>query len=224
MFSQFESIVKNRLNHARKLKEEQGKGIIGYLCSYVPEEILYAAGFIPIRMFSNEEAPTLSDNYMQSYYCTFSRSILHQGLNGDIDFFDGLVSGYSCTTMRLAFDNLQMVLGLPFTRYVYVPGIIDSPEAKRYFYRELARLRKDMEDLSGRPISDTRLWEAIQVYDENRALTREILEGRKGKPPSISGKEAFLITISGMLTDKSLHNVMLKELRDNLPQRAKRRV
>ena len=107
MFSYFKDIVDNRHDHAKSLKKKKNKKIIGYLCSYVPEEIIYAAGGIPIRLFSNEEFPSLSENFMQNYYCTFSRSILHQGLAGEFDYMDGLVTTYSCVTMRLAFDNLQ---------------------------------------------------------------------------------------------------------------------
>lgn len=223
MFTHFEEIVESRADRSRLIRRETQKGTIGYLCSYVPEEIIYAAGYVPIRILSNEEAPTLSDNYMQSYYCTFARSILHQCLQGDFKSMDGLVSGYSCTTMRLAFDNLQIAANIPFNRFIYTPGLIDAPEAKKYFYNELARFRKDMEDLSGKAVTDDDLWAAIDVYDENRALTREIFRTRIGAPPAISGKEAFLITLSGMLTDKADHNARLKELLEKLPARKERR-
>lgn len=46
-----------------------------------------------------------------------------------------------------------------------------------------------------------------------------LFEGRKESPPRISGKESYLITLSGMLTDKQDHNEMLKRLMEELPQR-----
>jgi len=219
MFSYFEEIVNNRHEHARNLKEEKGKNIIGYLCSYVPEEIIYAAGGIPVRLLTNEEPPTLSENFMQNYYCTFSRSILHQGLAGDLDYLEGLVTTYSCVTMRLAFDNLQRQIKLPYTRFLYLPGIIDTSDAKQFYRRELERFRKDMEDLFGRKITDDDLKEAIHTYDENRSLILEIFEGRKNSPPSISGEEAYMLTLSSMLTDKADHNEKLKELIKEIPKR-----
>ena len=71
MFAKFEDIVENRHQRAKELKA-QGKPLVGYMCSYVPEEIIYAAGAIPVRMLSSKEPPTLSDAHMQSFYCLFS--------------------------------------------------------------------------------------------------------------------------------------------------------
>jgi benzoyl-CoA reductase subunit C len=220
MFTDFEKIVANRNEYARALKERKGTGVIGYLCSYVPEEIIYAAGFIPIRLFSTEDLPTSADSLMQTYYCTFARSILHQGLTGQLDFLDGLVAGYSCTTMRLSFDNIQLHADIPFSRFVYVPALIDTPDAHEYFYKELVGFKRDMEDLSGHAITDDDIREAIRIYDENRSLTLNIFEGRKESPPRLTGKESYLITLSGMLTDKQEHSAMLKKLIEVVPQRS----
>jgi len=219
MFSYFKDIVDNRHDHAQSLQKKKSKKIIGYLCSYVPEEIIYAAGGIPIRLFSNEESPSLSENFMQNYYCTFSRSILHQGLAGEFDYMDGLVTAYSCVTMRLAFDNFQRECNFPYTRFLYLPGIIDTPDAKAFYHKELRRFKRDMEDLFGRNITDNDLRDAINVYDENRELILEIFKGRKESPPNISGEEAYLLTLSSMLTDKAEHNKMLKTLIKDLPKR-----
>jgi len=219
MFSRFEEIIANRHEHARQLGREKNKKIFGYLCSYVPEEIIYAAGGIPIRILTTEESPALSETLMQSYYCTFSRCLLHQGLNGDLDYMDGLVTAYSCATMRLAFDNMQRSVKFPYSRFLYMPGIIDTPDAKEFYYKELQRFLRDMEDFFGRSITDDDLREAIGVYDENRSLIKRIFEGRKASPPNISGREAYLLTLSSMLTDKADHNKMLRELIDELEGR-----
>ncbi len=219
MFSRFREIVENRHDHAKTLKETKDKKLIGYLCSYVPEEIIYAAGGIPIRILTNEEPPALADTYMQAYYCTFARSILHQGLAGDLSYLDGLVTAYTCVTMRLAFDNLQRSAGFPYTRFIYLPGIIDTPDAKTFYYKELKRFVNEMGDLFEKQITDDDLREAIQIYDENRSLIMKIFQDRKDDHPNISGKEAYLLTLSSMLTDKQDHNKMLKELIKELPNR-----
>lgn len=219
MFSYFTDIVENRHEHARALKKQKDKKLLAYLCSYFPEEIAYAAGAVPVRILTNEEFPTLAENFMQTYYCTFARSILHQGLAGDFDYVDGLVTAYSCVNMRLAFDNLQRFGNFPYSRFIYMPGIIDTPDAEDFYYKELQRFRKDMEDLFGSKITDDDLREAIGVYDENRSLILEIFEGRKNNPPNISGKEAYTLTLSSMMTDKAEHSKMLRKLIAELPGR-----
>jgi benzoyl-CoA reductase/2-hydroxyglutaryl-CoA dehydratase subunit BcrC/BadD/HgdB len=37
--------------YCRKYKEETGKKIVGYTCSYTPEELIIAAGALPFRSF-----------------------------------------------------------------------------------------------------------------------------------------------------------------------------
>jgi benzoyl-CoA reductase subunit C len=219
MFKQFEDIVKNRHEHIRQLKTSEGKRAMGYLCSYVPEELIYAAGMVPVRVFSSEQLPTRADSIMQSHYCAFSRSILHQGLSGVYDYLDGLVWGYSCNTMRFAFEAWQMHGSLPFSRFLYVPALIDTPEARNHYVSELRRFRRDLEDLIGHPISDDDLHQSIEIYDTNRSLLTQLMDFRKADPPLLWGTEAFLVTLSGMLTDKADHNRMLRTLIDRLPFR-----
>ena len=72
-----------------KWKDEEKK-IIGWLCSYVPEEIIHAAGALPIRMMGRKEVVTGdSEAYLYSNTCSFVRNCLEMGLKGEYDFLDG---------------------------------------------------------------------------------------------------------------------------------------
>ncbi len=48
---EFYAILKDPVSYGRKMKE-QGRKIVGYFCSYTPEEIIYAAGAHPFRIFA----------------------------------------------------------------------------------------------------------------------------------------------------------------------------
>jgi benzoyl-CoA reductase subunit C len=219
MFNKFEEIIQNRHEHIKHLKASKDKRVIGYLCSYVPEELIYAAGAIPVRILSNEKLSTYADAVMQSHYCAFSRSILDQGLSGDYNYLDGLILAYSCNTMRFAYEAWEMHGSLPFSRFLYMPAMIDTPEARDHYVSELRRLRRDLEDLIGHAITDDDLRQSIEIYDTNRTLLTQLMEFRKQDLPLLWGKEAYLATISSMLTDKEQHNNLLKELLGQLPNR-----
>lgn len=212
MFSGFAEIIDHRHDHIKDLSAQLDKPVLGYMCSYVPEEIIYAAGMIPMRLLTNEEPPISGDSYMQSYYCLFARNILHQGLQGDYDYLQGVVTSYTCTTMRLAFENWQRSVDMPFYRFIHIPAVIDTQDAKEYFVRELERFRRDLGDFVGRAITDDDVREAISIYDRNRSLIMGLFQGRKEDPPVMSGVEAFQLTLSSMLTDKQSHNRMLEVL------------
>jgi len=218
MFDYFKDKVKNHHEHARELKK-QGKKLIGYLCSYVPEELIYAAGAIPIRILSSTESPTLAEAHMQSYFCPFSRSLLHQILKGEYDYLDGIVYGYTCITMRAVYEAAEREESVTWFRSLHVPAQIDTPEAMEYYVTELSRFKKDLEDLVGHPITDDDVRGAIEVYDTNRQMTKELFELRKGDS-LISGTEAFQVTLSSMFTDKKQHNEELRRLLNEVPNRA----
>jgi benzoyl-CoA reductase subunit C len=217
MFDYFKESIEKRHEHARELKR-QGKKLIGYLCSYVPEELIYAAGAVPIRILSNQDSPSLAEAHMQSYFCPFSRSLLHQILKGDYDYLDGLVYGYTCITMRAVFESAEREEAVPWFRSLHVPSQIDTPEAMEYYVKELGRFKKDLEDLVGHPITEDQLRDAIEVYDTNRKLTKEVFGFRTGDP-LISGTEAFQVTLSSMFTDKRRHSEELKRLLKAIPDR-----
>lgn len=218
MFDYFKDKVENHHEHARELKK-QGKKLIGYLCSYVPEELIYAAGAIPIRILSSTESPTLAEAHMQSYFCPFSRSLLHQILKGEYDYLDGIVYGYTCITMRAVYEAAEREESVSWFRSLHVPAQIDTPEAMEYYVTELSRFKKDLEDLVGHPITDDDVRGAIEVYDTNRQMTKELFELRKDDS-LISGTEAFQVTLSSMFTDKKQHNEELRRLLNEVPNRA----
>ena len=53
----------------------QGKKAVGFFCSYVPEEILYAGGILPYRVRPTTCPPEthLADAYVSHLNCTFVR-------------------------------------------------------------------------------------------------------------------------------------------------------
>jgi len=59
--TEFKSIITDPYAYCRKYKEETGKKIVGYTCSYTPEEIIYAAGALPFRLFGTNEGIHLAD-------------------------------------------------------------------------------------------------------------------------------------------------------------------
>ena len=88
---QFRVLFTNRYQEAGKLKDE-GQQIIGWLCTYVPEEIIHAAGMFPFRVIGGSPETPRADAYLYSNNCTFVRNCLEEGLNNSLDFLDGIVA------------------------------------------------------------------------------------------------------------------------------------
>ena len=63
MIEEFQEWYQNRHDFARRWKEENPDGkVLGYFCTYVPEEILYAANILPVRILGSHEPPALAEH------------------------------------------------------------------------------------------------------------------------------------------------------------------
>ena len=49
----------------------QGGKVLGYFCTYVPEELVYAAGILPVRILGIHEPQDVTEPYIVGMYCPF---------------------------------------------------------------------------------------------------------------------------------------------------------
>lgn len=215
----FAEVIQNRHCYAQRWKEERGGKVVGYLCTYVPEEFIYAAGALPVRIMGSHKPQDLdvTEMHVFSMYCPFSRDCLAQGLLGRYDYLDGIVHAHSCLHIRQTFDSWQRHVPVPFSHYLYMPAHVVSRHALPYLTGELAKFRRSLEAWLGSPIPEEGLERAIEVYNTNRRLLRELYERRKGEAPSLSGAETMEVVLASMLMDKEEHNRLLEELLVELP-------
>jgi benzoyl-CoA reductase subunit C len=216
MLSKFEEVVSQRHDIARGYKERGGR-LVGYFCDYTPEEVIHAAGMIPIRITGTKDQIVKADRYLQVNVCSFARSCLELALGGTYDYLDGLVVTHTCDVITKMYELWQYRLEKPdFLHYVWFPHNIYDDGALSVVEEEIRRLKRSLEDFVGSEISDEALDHSIEVYNTNRRLLKEIYEWRRTDPPKLSGTEAFAITLSGLLMPKEEHNLLLEELLRNI--------
>jgi benzoyl-CoA reductase subunit C len=207
----FRDVLKDRHGTARQWKAQGGK-VVGHRCLFVPEEIIWAAGLLPYPLFGTPEPIRLADSYFQSCTCECVRNIFDQALDGELAFLDFLALSNTCDVSRRLYDNWNHYIE---TCPVYVlnnPQKLLQESSREYFTEELRRFQAAMEELSGKPVTDERLRDAITLYNETRDLLREIYELRKRKHPSISGAEALDVCMATSLMPKDRANPLLRQL------------
>lgn len=212
-------IFDNRHQYAQEWKRRTGGKVIAYLCTYAPEEILYAAGALPVRCFGSHEPESVSDPYVFGMYCPFCRDVMAQVLQGRYDYVDGVVKARSCIHLRHVWDCWMIERPAPFLHYVSMPTHIQSPRAEAFLTQELCDLKTALEEWLGAPISPEALDNAVETYNTNRRLLRSIWEYRKSDPPKLSGVEALNLVLCGQVMDKKEHNELLEEFIKELPSR-----
>jgi len=216
----FRGVVTDRHGYAREWKERTGGRVIGWFCTYVPEEIVYAAGMLPVRILGSHETEDVTGAYIPSIYCPFSRDALAQGLKGRYDYLDGMVKARSCLHMRMTFTLWKQLVPIDFTHYIYMPTHALNRQAKPFLAKEYADFKEALEKWGGVRITGDDLDRAIEVYNRNRVLSKQVYEFRKADSPAIAGAEALEMVLAGQLMDKEEHNRLLEQFLDELTNKA----
>lgn len=158
---------------------------IGYFCSYVPEELLIAAGFNPIRILPGITDASLSQTHLQSYTCYLSRACLHRALKGELDFLSGVIFSHTCDTMQGLADIWLQARPGTFVETFNFPTVLSSEKALHYTIAELERLKKRLEEFTGKPIEEGSLREAIKLANRRRSLLQTLASRRERLPASL---------------------------------------
>ena len=198
--------------------------MVGYFCTYVPEEILYAAGILPVRILGSHEAQSVTEPHIFAMFCPLCRDCLAQGLLGRYDYLDGIMIAQCCLHMRQAFTSWRTHIPIEYSHYLYMPHGVQTPRAYPYLRGELADLTRSLEEWTGKPITEERLDQAIETCNTNRRLMKQVYEHRKKQDPPLTGLEAMEMVVSSQMTDKEEHNRALEELLEELPERKLNRV
>jgi benzoyl-CoA reductase subunit C len=156
---------------------------MGYLCSYVPEELIHAAGWAPVRLRGAPAPIRHAEAHLQSFTCALCRSTLDQELSGQLASLAGVVFAHTCDTMQALADVWRMNSPGSFVETVMQPTNVGAPAARAYLVAELARLRARLEQHVGHAIDDERLRASTALCDETRILVQELQRRREALPP-----------------------------------------
>ncbi len=199
-------------NKSIKDWKDQGKKVIGYVCSTIPEEIIYAGGALPVRLIGSTEPVSEVDTYLVPFCCYFVRSTLDLALRGGYGDLDGVVTSLQCDTMVGLGNLFYEFIKMPFNySFICRPEDANAVGALEFYSKEIAIFKKSFEDFIGHEIADESLCHAIRVYNENRALLRELYDLRGKEPqPLVSGVEVARVVMAGMEMPKEEHNELLR--------------
>ena len=194
IFNEIDLISGKTMNFRLELEKAEGRKIMGYFCSYVPEELIHAAGFIPYRMRAVESAGTKdSSGYFSSTNCSYVRHCFDKALNGKFNFLDGLVFMNGCDHSRRMYDNwLHAGIKPDFMHFLTVPHILSGMAVDQYT-GQLNKLKSSIENAFQVNITPSALEESVSLYNKKRALLRTISEMRKHDIVPVRGSEFLKI-------------------------------
>jgi benzoyl-CoA reductase/2-hydroxyglutaryl-CoA dehydratase subunit BcrC/BadD/HgdB len=164
-----------------QLKEakENGIKIIGYFPgNYVPEELIIAAGAIPICLIDGGDTPPLEASLpvMPHIFCPFARTQIGERMlkrNPYYDMIDMFVAPITCQHLQKVAEIWEYYGDIEIFK-LGIPHQHEHDFELEYFTDRLKVLKGRLEVFTGNTITDKGIGGAIELYNRMRGLLKEI--------------------------------------------------
>lgn len=188
--------------YAAQWKQAASRPVVGYFCSYTPEEIIHAAGALPFRIFGAGDTFTRADAHLQAYSCSLVRGGLEDALQGRLNFLDATVFPHTCDSIQRLSDIWRLNSGIALHYDVILPVKLNTESAREYMVQVIRKFRKDLEKGLGITISDAALAKSVALYNDIRGTFMEIYRLRSQHPGIVPGRKILEMIKCSMVMDR----------------------
>lgn len=167
-------------------------GIIYWLCSYTPVEIIAACNLVPSRLLFSETAGAGADIHLHATLCSYVRSALASLLNNSEREPWGTVILNSCNAACHLHNALSALFPQKFHHLLDLPHH-KSDQAVDFWAGELCNFHKALARFQGIEIQTVKLLEKIALYREYRQRLADLYFQRQGDV-TVRGSELLRLT------------------------------
>ena len=187
----FESYDQARQAGFLRMKElkEKGARVVGSFCTFIPLELVYAAGALPVGLcaFTEEPIPAAETNLPRNL-CPLIKASYGFALTDTCPYFyfsDLVVGETTCDGKKKMFELLNeiketYVMQLPFRR---------TEQDVAFWREEIIAFQKKLESVFGVTITEDDIRKAIHLKNHERQVMLRYLELGKLDPAPLSGYE-----------------------------------
>lgn len=188
---------------------ETGKGAIGMMPIYAPEELVHATGYLPVGLWGGSRPVTKARTYLPPFACSVMQQVMELECEGAYDDLAAVVFSVPCDTLKCMSQKWKGTSPvLVFTH----PQNRGLEAANRFLEREYAILKEKLEDITGVKITNAALERSIQIYNENRAAMREFSALAAQYPQVISAVDRHAVFKARHFMEKSRHTALVRAL------------
>jgi benzoyl-CoA reductase/2-hydroxyglutaryl-CoA dehydratase subunit BcrC/BadD/HgdB len=210
-----------RSNEIQEFKKRGGK-VVGTFCDFVPNEVVKAAGAVPIQLSCGfcEAVSPANDLLSDAGLCPLMRSSLGTKMTESSSYFeaaDMIVNPTPCDAKLKMGEILQDFVPVVTMN---VPRIKDSYSARKQWIEEVMNLKEKMEGLVGRKITKKDLRSAIETYQAAQNVWRKFWDIRK-RGNVIWGRQALLVSWLTYIDDIQRWTRNMGKLNQELENRLK---
>ncbi len=216
LLDKFRDISENMRKYLDKALAE-GKKAVGIFPYYAPEEIVYAAGILPLGVWGGQGPIEKAKEYFPTFYYSLALRCLEMALDGTLDGLSASMLTTLDDTLRPLSQNYKVSAGRKIPMIFLNHGQHRKEDfGKKYNARIFKAAKEELERICGVSISDESLRRAFEVYNENRSEKRRFIELAAAHPKTVKASDRCHVLKSSYHIFKDEHTAMLKQLNDML--------
>ncbi|MBI4489427.1 MAG: 2-hydroxyacyl-CoA dehydratase [Deltaproteobacteria bacterium] len=203
-------------------KEENRGKAVGYFPVYSPLELIYANGMLPVGIMGggNKLDVEHADSYFGSFVCSIVKSTTELAIRGQLNYLDGIFFHSICDAARnLSFVFKRNFSSQMFVEYIHFPQNPSSPSSVDYLVTELERIRRILEEVNQKPMTEESLRQSIHAYNETRSLIQNLYRIKADTPHLLSTAETYQLIGAGNSLPPEEHSAMLRAALEEIPNR-----
>jgi bcr-type benzoyl-CoA reductase subunit C len=212
LISELETAAQHPLKTVQQAMKISKKSAIGCFPYYTPDELIYAAGFLPVGMWGGQSDIKLADTYLQSFCCSIMRENIEQGMKGVYDLLSAVILPTYCDTLKCICENWKAAV----PQIALIPMVY--PQNRRiqagidYLVSEYKRVQEILEGLAGEKITEQKLADSFLLYEEYRKLMRKFTSLVVRYPVTLNARTRQLILKAAFFMDKKVYIQKIREI------------
>ena len=212
IINEFKAIADNPRKAMDDYKKETGKGAVGIMPVYCPEEIVHAAGYLPIGMWGAQKKQiSKARTYLPPFACSIMQSVMELQLEGVYDDLEAVIISVPCDTLKCMSQKWNRPV--PAIVFTHPQNRKIAKDAANVFAREEFNIVKEkLEDILDVHISNKAIKNSIAVYNENRAACREFSDVAAEYAAVVTPSDRHAVIKARWFMEKSRHTALVKEL------------
>ncbi|SPD75345.1 conserved hypothetical protein [uncultured Desulfobacterium sp.] len=218
-----ETIQEVRTNLALELEmaKDEGRKVVGCMCSYFPREMVWAADAISVGLCGTTEEPiAAAEEVLPADQCPMVKATYGRSISGTCPIFplaDCIVGETTCDGRKKMYELLAREKPM---HIMELPQKPEDKEALVHWTAEVKKLKGFLEEQLGVEITDDKLRQAIKEVNEERRLLVEIHRCRMEHPVPVMGVDLVgLTTKFGYTVDREPYREKLRDLLAELKRR-----
>ncbi len=197
-----------------EMARDEGRKVVGAMCSYFPKEMVWAADAISVGLCGTTEEPiAAAEEILPADQCPMVKATYGRAIAGTCPLFplaDCIVGETTCDGRKKMYELLAREKPM---HVMELPQMAEEKEALIHWTAEMRKLKSFIEEQLETEITEENLCRAIKEVNEERRLLVEIHKCRKEHPVPVMGVDLVgLTTKFGYSVDREPYRENLRKL------------